>query len=243
MRASLSRDRDLVDPEEHPISYDAGGAFLALASSSTSLVAGPKYPSFWENLKRHLTELTFSINDEANPTAGGPLEFDMLGMLTNLKVLGIRRSPYIGIHAKYHDLSGKTLVLNLPHFATLELTAFEQGKLILSCPRLAIAHISWTKSLHIMVEDATLVELTLYGCEMIRFAIHLHEDQWSTLKTLKVRECTEVERHLIEDVGQMTHLQVLDYMHFPASRMPRSFPQRLEKVYLQSLYVSSEFGF
>ena len=168
----------------------------------------------------------------------------MLGLLTSLKTLRIQCVKYTERHAEYHDMSGKTVVLKLPHLASLQLRAFQQGQLVLSCPKLAVAHILKTKSLRIVVEDASLAEVELYRCEMIHFAMHEPEEQLKTLRSLKVRECTEVDKHLIENVGKMTRLQVLDYRNFSASRMPKSFPQKLEQIYLQSTFVGRlEFDF
>lgn len=52
----------------------------------------------------------------------------------------------------YRNISGEALVWKLPHLTHLQVSALEDGELVLWCPKLAEAKFVSTKSLGIRVE-------------------------------------------------------------------------------------------
>ena len=130
------------------------------------------------------------------------------------------------------DMSGARVALKLPHLMALGVDTIMHGEIILSCPKLADAGFRRCASLHIVVEDASLTKLVLKDSREVQFAMSAPEKQLQELDYLMVSGCSEVGRHLIEDVGQMQNLQKLIYIDFPAAYMPESFPQSLFAVIL-----------
>lgn len=146
-----------------------------------------------------------------------------LGMLTALQNLELY-GPY-----SLHGPSGAAYTLKLPHLASLYCASFS-GELVLSCPELLRARFSFTSLRRIMVEDAALEDLVLKDCNNVHVA--LAQDQLLKLKVLIVQECSEVGRHLIEEVSEMRNLRTLAYEPFPTACMPTSFPLSLREVFL-----------
>ena len=63
-----------------------------------------------------------------------------------------------------------------------------------------------TKSLRITVGNAALTRLMLTECKDFQFACTSPEKLFQKLEVLMLRDCSEVGKLLIEDVGQMSHL-------------------------------------
>ncbi len=156
-----------------------------------------------------------------------------LGMLTALRNLKV---TYKVRHTRsYWNLAGQTLAWNLPHLESLDLEHLEQGELVLLCLKLANAAFTDTQSLRVKVEQAALASLALSNCKMLQITLNAPEDQLCHLSVLNVSNCSEVDRHLIEDVGHMRHLHTLRYGNIPAACMPRNFPQSLHHISMASL--------
>lgn len=177
------------------------------------------------DLRHHLTELSLWLRGKKVKVQ----YLETVGMLTGLQKLDL------GLASPNYDMAGQTLVLILPHLVSLTMYGFEQGGIALSCPKLTEAHFEVTKSLHLEVEYPSLDSLTLNACKGIRLALHSHKDQLQNLGYLRVVDSTEIGKHLIEDVSQMRQLWYLEYLDFPATCMPASFPQSLQHLELMPL--------
>ena len=128
---------------------------------------------------------------------------------------------------------GPKLVLKLPHLVDLYLKHPEEGELVLACPKLAKAELKCARSLQLNVEDAAMECLRVTYCYSVQLTLSFPAHQLGKLKDLHVSDCTEVGRHLIEDVALMKSLRELCYIGFPAVRMPRSFPRSLQDIELR----------
>ena len=212
------------------VKLNAGEMIFAMASND----GAPSVPSelllYWAKLKQHLTELTL----RGCPRKGKVQDLEAVGMLKALRKLDvISHVPY-----KWDpqlDLSGETLTLELPHLVNLRWTFLGHGNLVLSCPKLAGAYFDKCESLHILMEDAALTDIMLYGCRETQVEAKSAEDHFPKLEYLTVVRCKEAGKHLIEYVGQMRRLKNLSYGYFPAACMPKSFPQSLEDITLCAL--------
>ena len=131
-------------------------------------------------------------------------------------------------------LSGKRFAWKLPKLDHLALCCLEAGTIVLSCPKLAEISLARTESLRVEIKDAALESLVLCECCHFQFALECPETQLHSLKRLKVADCIEEGRHVIQDVSLMTNLRKLFYCDFLAERMPLSFPQSLEEITLYS---------
>ena len=198
-------------------------SFLAMASGSLGPQFGPELP-FWAHLKQHLTELSLRLS----PGKSAAQNLAGLGMLTALKKLDVGAPICFGY--AHHDISRETLVWKLPHLTRLQVNALTDGELVLACPKLAEAYFVKTRSLGIRVEDAALAWLTMTDCQSIQCAFTSPGKQLQDLKALKVTGCSEVGRHLIEDVGLMRRLGMLTYKEFPSASMPKEFPHSLFSI-------------
>ena len=196
-----------------------------MASGSLRPQFGPELP-FWAHLKQHLTELILRLS----PGKSAAQNLAALGTLTSLVNLTIGVPAAFG-HT-YHSISGETLVWKLPHLICLQVNALRDGVLKLVCPKLAEACFVFTRSLGIRVEDAALARLKMNGCQSIQFICTSPREQLQDLEDLIVMGCSEVGRHLIEDVGLMRHLQTLFYKGFPSASMPEKFPHSLWSISL-----------
>ena len=124
--------------------WHAGGKLLALLSSETTAPgAGPEVSSFKPNLKRHLTELTIHVSCK-EPR---PRHLDALSILTALQKLHVDFSwplytePGTGpTLAGLRNMSKGKVVFRLPHLVSLHVSGLCQGELVLSSPKLAMAH-------------------------------------------------------------------------------------------------------
>ena len=141
--------------------------------------------------------------------------------------------------------------LKLPHLNSLRVWNHGEGKLVLSCPKLSQVWFSHNNSLRIRVEDAVLDNVALTHCKNVLLVVTFRDKWLQSLVDLDVRHSNEVGRRLIEDfsqmhrlckeigrqiiehLGRMQQLRILIYDNFPAACMPRTFPQRLQKIDLQ----------
>lgn len=202
-----------------------------MSQGSIGFGSGPAISSLWTDLQHHLTGLRLELHPgKGNAQLGG------LGMLTSLKNLTIGRW-----HHSERDLSGEEVVLMLPNLACLFVSGFQDGKLVLSCPRLDQAKFINTSSFQVtMVEDSGLKCLMLANCEEISFARDLRKSHFEKLNSLEVSGCTETGRHIIQDVSRMQNLEWLHYRDFPAACVPESFPQSLRSITLSPLEAHCE---
>ena len=207
----------------------AGEGFLGLSSGSidwsTSTSAGPELSSLWANLELHLTDLIISINDMSRAQ-----HLDTINTLRALHKLWVfwADPKYFPQRVVPHE----KFALKLPHLVNLRMFVLVQGELILSCPQLAIAYIAHAQSLHIKVEEVALERLDLVDCKSFQMEMQYPEPQLERLRNLHVADCSEVGRHLIEDVGLMRQLRRLYYGPLPAAYMPSSFPKSLKDLEL-----------
>ena len=206
----------------------AGEKFLKMCKRSSAPGACPEITTFWADLKRHLTDLDlWMLPGKAKAHLG------ILGMLTSLRKLSLRVDLRPTHLSPGYSMSGKTLTLDLPHLALLRIYDFGDGEIVLSCPMLTEVRLIQTQALVIKVEDAVLEILELRECKGVSFAVKSAEHQLQGLKTLTVFKCKEIGRPIIEHLGRMQHLRTLIYDNFPAACVPRTFPQRLQKIDLQ----------
>ena len=197
----------------------------------TSITPGapPELFNFWADLKQHLAELDlWMLPGEARAHL-----LEALGMLTSLQKLSLRVDSGPPHCSPGCGLSGKTLTLKLPHLAFLYICDFGEGELVLSCPKLTEVRLIEIQALEIQVEDVVLELLELRECKEVCFALKAAERQLQALKTLTVFRCSKVGKQIIEDLENMRDLQTLVYDKFPATCMPRTFPQKLKKIDLQ----------
>ena len=176
---------------------------------------GEQLSSFSTNLRQHLTELSLLRLHGKEGKAQQHLE--ALGMLTALRKLGV------GWYRPHYDLAGQNFVLNLPHLVSLEMCGIEQGVVVLSCSKLTDVFFESTQSVQIEVEGASVDTLTLNWCKDLRLVLHSHEAQLQKIEYLRVVDCSEIGKRLIDDVRQMRQLWYLEYIDFPATCMPASF--------------------
>ena len=132
-------------------------------------------------------------------------------------------------------MSGEVLDLKLPHLVFLRLAFVRHGKLVLSCPKLKKAWFDETKQLDIRIEDAILKYLLLDYCDEVDLAISSPRIQLRNLMVLRVWQCSEVGRRLIENLKHMARFADMVYEDFPAACMPASFQQSLEHIQLHPL--------
>ena len=163
-------------------------------------------------------------------------QLETIGMLKVVQHLRIGWYPGPG-YLRSGSLFGEKVALHLPHLAELYLLYLQDGELGLSCPKMAKAWIQDTKSLCIRVEAASLKFLLLEDCIGTELAATPPKDRslLQNLTSLIVTRCYEPGRHIIEDVDEIPHLEVLIYQGFPAARMPKSFPRNLERINLYPL--------
>ena len=211
---------------------DAGGRLLAMASGSIATF-GKELSSFSTNLRQHLTELSLLRLHGEKGKAQQHLE--ALGMLTALQKLGV------GWYTPHYDLAGQKFVLKLPHLVSLEMSGIEQRVIVLSCSRLADVFFESTMSVQIEVEGASVDTLTLNWCKDLRPVLHSHEAQLQKLEYLRVVDCSEIGKRLIDDVGQMRQLWYLEYIDLPATCMPASFPKGLQHLEVLPLTWAYDF--
>ena len=209
----------------------AGEMILAICSDSIAPRVDHKTSFFWGKMEQHLTELTLSVC----PGNGKAQDLKPLGALKALRNLIVRpgcSSRSLFCRDPYCNLSEETLALKLPNLTSLRWRQLGYGKLVLSCPKLAGAFFDHTQSLHIILEDAAPTYLTLCGCETTQVAVQSAADQFRNLESLILMKCSEAGTCLIEYLGHMRRLDVLDYGDFPAACMPSSFPQSLRQIVL-----------
>ena len=209
-----------------------------MASGSSATGADPELSSFPASLSQHLTKLTLTLTPKIvtqNPQAGKVHHLHALGMLTALQELELGCVVRPDWDRIYCDLAGEKLIWKLPHLISLRMQLFNQGGVVLSCPKLAKAKFTETISLHVEVEHAALESLTLFECYKFRHTLRSPRDQLQGLRSLDVLLCNEIGRQLIEDVPCMRQLQKLKYgapFGFPAACMPACFPHSLQKLEL-----------
>ena len=192
--------------------------------------AGRKAASFWVDVRQHLTKLTIATSHGRNDAH----DLEMISTLTALQELVIcdSRKPYYSQGQSLRHLSQETIALSLPGLVSLRLSDLEEGTFVLLCPKLAEAHLVNTKALRIKIECSALGSLMLADCSSLQVEVDSCEDQLWNLKNVYVTKCTEVGRHLLEDMHHMKHLESLEFGDFPAVCMPESFPQSLQELYL-----------
>ncbi len=202
-------------------------------ASGSIATFGKELSSFSTNLRQHLTELSLLRLHGEKGKAQQHLE--ALGMLTALQKLGV------GWYTPHYDLAGQKFVLKLPHLVSLEMSGIEQRVIVLSCSRLADVFFESTMSVQIEVEGASVDTLTLNWCKDLRPVLHSHEAQLQKLEYLRVVDCSEIGKRLIDDVGQMRQLWYLEYIDFPATCMPASFPKGLQHLEVLPLTWAYDF--
>ena len=157
----------------------------------------------------------------------------IVSTLTSLQRLRVYWPPsYCKLQMPSRRKPGPKLVLTLPHLVDLYLEHLEEGELVLACPRLARAELKYGRSLRLNVEDAAMEYLRVKDCYSVQLTMRFPAHQLGKLKELHVSGCTEIGRHLIEDVALMKCLRKLTYEDFPARRMPCSFPRSLQDIEL-----------
>ena len=176
---------------------------------------------------QHLIDLTL----ELEPGSGHAQRLWPLGRLKALQGLHVTCAASSGVPV-FGSMSGEKLALNLPHLTFIKMSYISDGQVILSCPKLTGVCCWETTSLCVVVEDAVLESLTLLHCQGFEFATTSPGNQLQNLANLNVTACSEVARHVIEDIGQMRYLRTLIYRPFPIACMPRRFPKGLVKVVL-----------
>ena len=155
-------------------------------------------------------------------------------MLTALKKLSMGCSGHP--EDPYRDLSGEEVVLRLPNLADFCVCYLKDGTLVMSCPKLKQARFVEACSFQVtMVEESDMRALMLEDCKDIRFAGVLPESQLQKLESLTVTGCTDLGRHIIQNVSRMHNLKRLGCKNFPAACMPQSFPQSLQRMFLSLL--------
>ena len=87
--------------------------------------------AFWDKLTQHLTYLRLFLP----PEKGNANLLGALSTLTALRKL-IVEAPLCFPGQTYRDLSGEIITWKLPHLTTMMVTAFENGELVLLCPKL-----------------------------------------------------------------------------------------------------------
>ena len=218
------------DPGHGEYFLAAGAHFLAFPSATIPAGAAPELSSFWANVKQHLTVLSLEVTSGEGTTK----DIRTLGMLTALRWLRVGGS-FSHYDESYVDMSGEVLDLKLPHLVFLRLAFVRHGKLVLSCPKLKKAWFDETKQLDIRIEDAILKYLLLDYCDEVDLAISSPRIQLRNLMVLRVWQCSEVGRRLIENLKHMARLADMVYEDFPAACMPASFQQSLEHIQLHPL--------
>ncbi len=210
-----------------------------MSHGSGAIGAGPQLSTFWADLTQHLTDLKLGIYC----TLDGAHDLGTLSTLTALRELSIAADAPLSMRADMSDDDDNSelrpyieVALKLPHLAVLGIFGLQKGKVVLSCPKLADISLLSTNSLCIAVKDAALESLEFMQCERAQFAFELPGSQLQNLKDLTALGCSELHRHLIQDVSQMRSLQKLEYVNFPAACMPSSFPQSLREI---DLYVQN----
>ena len=201
--------------------------------------------AIWTGLIEHLTKLTLVLSPKRDQRE----DLQTLPALLALRELNIEVEPWnanpsasFDPEAPAHIVLGGRLALTLPHLVSFHLRGLAHGDLILSCPLLAELELLATRFLRIVVEDAALVNLSLVNCVRVDLVNNTHEDHFPGIQSLVVTNSSEVGKLLIEGVGQMTHLQQLTYKYFPATCMPRSFPQGLRHLQLYPCGWTSSGG-
>ena len=195
--------------------------------------SGPEAASFWVDVRQRLTKLTITTSDGTDDAR----DLVSISLLTALQELVIcdSRKPYFsqGSWRNLHrDLSGETVALKLPNLVSLRLYGLAEGTFVLSCPKLAEAHLVNTNALCMKVQSSASGSLMLADCSALQVEVDPCEDQLQNLKKVYVTKCTEVGRHLLKDMHHMKHLEQLEFGDFPAACMPESFPQSLRELYL-----------
>ena len=167
-----------------------------MASSSGATSADPELLSFPANLSKHLTGLTLDLQSETTNVQ----HLHAICMLTALQKLRL------GCDAEEwyrYDLEWNNLAMKLPHLVSLRMYGLKHGGVVLSCPKLAEAEIEETESFHIEVEEAALDCIFLRACKDFRFTVCSPEHQLQSLSSLIVTDCSEGNKHLINDVPCM----------------------------------------
>lgn len=172
-----------------------------------------------------------------------PHTLDALSILTALQKLHIEFSwpPYTELGtgltlAGLRKMSKETFVFRLPQLVSLHVTGLCQSELVLSCPKLAVAHFRNIQVSYIEVEDAALTSLVLEGCQWIHVATGILNSQVRGLESSSVKaKCVEVGKCLMEDIYRMELLQKQEYEDFPSKCMPRMFPRSLCHLALSPL--------
>ena len=205
----------------------AGDKFLGMYPGNVASGAGNQLSSFWADLQQHLINLTLGLRPGRSDT-----RLEGLGSLKALGILTIASGcHYPG--KPYHDMSGEKLVLKLPSLGFLCVTDLEDGELVLSTPRVEQAWFVNTKVLQITMREVDDLDcLYLKDCKQVRVAGPALKKQYPKLRSLMVSGSSEVDRLILEDVGQMQRLEQLNYEGFPAACMPASFPQSLQMISL-----------
>ena len=191
--------------------------------------------SFWSDAQQRLTELTLEP-----PFGSHKAQLESLSVLMSLRTLSIRWGQipqgYRGFRIERpSEIAAIRVTLRLPQLVYLSLGGFEEGELILSCPRLAEAWFIRTYQLCITIEEADLQSLVLINGQQLQFAAKSPVSQLQKLKAMFVSRCSEPGGCIIEDVALMPHLQTLFYQDFPAACMPTRFPQSLLELHLSPL--------
>ena len=196
-----------------------------MLSGSNALFAGSEPSSFRNDLKKHLTELSLLLYPHKAQLFGSVSVLTALQSLELCPMTPGWCGPYL------RDLKGQKFHFKLPHLLSLRLVHVRNGELVLSCPKLAKAHFQWTDFLRIEVEDAALECLVIN--DNGNFCFEGPGRHLDKLKSLSVKDCGNMVRHLTEDLGEMNCLQKLEYADFPQACMPRSFPQSLQEIELR----------
>ena len=199
-----------------PAASPAGRNFFDTISG-----ASPQLDSFQANLIQRLTELNLEVGVGSHKVQ----DLERFAMLTALRRLEIEPSNMLS------KLAGKSVALKLPNLVCLEVGAIKGGKLVLFCPRLDELCVVDSYSLHIKVEIAALSVLEVRDNEHVQ--IDLPANQLQRLRCLRYGGPNLVDRHLIKDMHQMTGLQELEIEDCLAERLPSSYPQSLQKVFIQ----------
>ena len=193
-------------------------------------------------MKQHLTELFLNID-----TLGGEVQWlGSLNMLTALKRLEVRRNiddPLLRsqtavklrvVPPQCHEMLETKLVYKLPNLVEFLWLGIQplQEELVLASPKLTYVLFRESISMRVTVEDAALEEVNFIQCEEIQFTLESPQEQLKNLWSLEVEDCSEIGRHLIEDIHLMRNLENLCYEGFPATCMPTSFPKGLQCIQL-----------
>ena len=196
---------------------------MSLEHTISGVAPGLSSFAIGADLSVHLTKLTLGM-----PLGNTKAQLEAIGKLKALQDLRVSWARGCATcSALRGNVFEERIAWHLPQLLALSAFDLRNGELVLSCPKLSEARFQDCNSVHVKLEDAVLGDLVLKSCTGFQLAVSSPKDQFRRLTGLTVSGCSELGRHIIEDVGQMGCLESLIYRNFPAARMPRSFPQSL----------------